>query len=147
MIDRSALMSNKAILCVDDEVIILLSLVQELRETFGNRFLYEKATNATDALKKITELADEGVKVILIVSDWLMPGIKGDDFLDQVRLTFPEIKAVMITGQADQEAIRKVQTNRSVLAVFKKPWDSAELVSAIADACGVYLNEDKQNEQ
>lgn len=130
-------MENRAILCVDDEIIILLSLIQELKENFGNRFFYEKATNAADALTTIDELASEGIKVILIISDWLMPGIKGDVFLEEVRKKYPEIKSIMITGQADQDAINRVQQNRSVLSVFKKPWNSRELVETISHACDI----------
>ena len=42
---------------------------------------------------------------IIIVSDWLMPGMKGDEFLIQVHQKFPHIVKVLLTGQADSEAI------------------------------------------
>ncbi len=77
---------KKAILCVDDEMIILLALIQELKSSFGNEFLYEKATDANQAFEVIEDLELEGVKLILIISDWLMPGIKGDEFLEMVKL-------------------------------------------------------------
>jgi len=41
---------KQAIVCVDDEVIILLSLIQELKHAFGSNYLYEKATDADSAL-------------------------------------------------------------------------------------------------
>lgn len=128
-------MGSRAILCVDDEAVILLSLIQELRNSFGSRFIYEKATNAGDAFGIIEELASEGVKVILIISDWLMPGIKGDEFLEKVRQKYPDIRAIMITGHADRAAIDKVNRNETVLAVLKKPWNSEELTGLIAGAC------------
>jgi len=124
-------MGGKAILCVDDEVIILLSMIQELKKVFGNRFLYEQAMDASSALQSIDELAADGVKVILIISDWLMPGIRGDEFLEIVTARHPEIKAIMITGQADREAIDRVRGNGSVLAVLGKPWEPAELAEII----------------
>jgi len=124
-------MDGKAILCVDDEVIILLSMIQELKKVFGNRFIYEQAMDASSALKTIDELAADGVKVILIISDWLMPGIRGDEFLEIVNERHPEIKAIMITGHADQEAIERVRRNRTVLAVLGKPWESVELAEII----------------
>lgn len=128
-------MEKQAILCVDDERIILLSLVQELRNAFGKKYLYEKAETADEALAAIDDLVSEGIHVILIISDWLMPGIKGDEFLESVSLKHPGIKAVMITGHADREAIERVNQNASVLAVLKKPWDSDELIGLIAGAC------------
>ena len=122
---------KKAILCVDDEVIILLSIVQELKRSFGKRFIYEKALNADLALKTVKELAQEQVEVIFIISDWLMPGMKGDEFLELVHKQYPRIKAVMLTGQADKAAVDRVKMNASVLAVFHKPWNPAELIKVI----------------
>lgn len=124
-------MGGKAILCVDDEVIILLSMIQELKKVFGKRFIYEQAMDAASAIQTIDELAADGVKVILIISDWLMPGIRGDEFLETVAARHPEIKAIMITGHADQEAIDRVRGNGSVLAVLGKPWEPAELAEII----------------
>lgn len=71
---------NNAILCVDDEPIILIALKQELKKQFGNEFQYETAVNATEALEVVDDLAENGINVILILSDWRMPGIKGDEF-------------------------------------------------------------------
>lgn len=94
-------MKKGAILCVDDEPIILLSLVQELKRTFGGELEYEQAMNAEAALKTIEDLEAEGVRVILIISDWLMPGIKGDKFLEIVHERYPGIRAIMITGKRE----------------------------------------------
>lgn len=127
-------MRNQAILCVDDETIILLSLIQELKKAFGDKFLYEKALNSNEALITIDELIDEGVKVILIISDWLMPGIKGDEFIKLVHERYPDIKAVMITGNADSTMIDYLRSLDSILGVLKKPWDHEELLSLIRAA-------------
>jgi len=124
---------QRAILCVDDEVIILISLIQELKQKFGTRFLYEQATDAVSALEVVETLAEENVEVIFIISDWLMPGMKGDQFLEEIHHRHPEIKSIMITGQADRAAIARVFENGSVLAVFSKPWNSAELIKTIEE--------------
>ncbi len=129
-------MRKQAILCVDDEVIILISLTQELKTHFGSRFLYEQATDATAALNIVEELAAENIDVIFIISDWLMPGMKGDQFLEEIGRRHPEIKTIMITGHADDTAIARVQNNKSVLAVFNKPWNSAELIRTIEQNSG-----------
>ena len=112
---------GNAILCVDDEKIILLSLIRELRNTFGDEFVYEKATDAYQAYEVIDDLAREGIKLILIISDWLMPGIKGDEFLETVRKRHPDIKAIMITGQADESVINHLVENGCVTDVIEKP--------------------------
>lgn len=73
-----------AILCVDDEPIILISLVQELKNKLGREFIFETAQDAIEALEVIDDLVSKGTKVVLIVSDWLMPITNGDEFLIQV---------------------------------------------------------------
>jgi CheY-like chemotaxis protein len=124
-------MNKKAIMCVDDEVIILLSLKQELANYFGSRFIYESAMDALTAMKIIDELVADGVDVILIITDWLMPGLKGDEFLIKVRERHPTIKSIMITGQADEAAIRRAKTEAGVSEVLRKPWSREGLFGAI----------------
>ena len=100
-------MSESAILCVDDEVVILDSLKEQLKRKFGDRFIYEVAESADEAWEVIEELQQDEIQVIAIVSDWLMPGIKGDEFLIQIHQRFPKLITVMLTGQADEEAIER----------------------------------------
>ncbi|HNY16213.1 MAG TPA: response regulator [Treponemataceae bacterium] len=122
---------DKAILCVDDEVIILLSIIQELKKAFGDRFAYEQAIDAPSAYSAIDELAREGIRVILIISDWLMPGIRGDEFIEAVGKRHPEIKVIMITGQADGAALERIRKSESVIGILGKPWNPAELAAII----------------
>ncbi len=128
-------MSKKgAILLVDDEAIILMALKQELRAKYGDQFLLEAALNATDANGIIDELAEEGVRIILIISDWLMPGIKGDAFLADVKRRHPEVRCIIISGHIDPESIAKVRESLRLDAFIQKPWKRGELLSAV-DAC------------
>ncbi len=124
-------MEKKAILCVDDEAIVVLSLKQELTSCFGDRFIYEGAMNAGEAMEIIDELVGEGIVVILIITDWLMPGIKGDEFLVKVRERHPGIKSIMITGQADDAAIERAKRLAGVSAVLRKPWSKDGLIGVI----------------
>jgi len=128
-------MEKEAILCVDDEVIVLLALHEELKRNLGSRFLYESARSAEEALEVLGELVTEGVSVILIISDWLMPGIKGDEFLIMVKEKYPGIKSIMITGHADDEAIDRAVRQACVSKVLHKPWKSDDLMTAINECC------------
>lgn len=128
-------MSKKgAILIVDDEAIILMSLKQELRYKYGDTFLLEAALNATEANAIIDELAEDGVKVILIISDWLMPGIKGDEFLADVKTRHPDIRCIIISGHADADSITKARQTLHLDAFIQKPWNRMELLAAV-EAC------------
>ena len=127
-------MESNAILCVDDEDILLFALENELRAAFGDRFLYETAPGAEQALAMIERLAEEGVRTALVISDWLMPGMKGDEFLMIVRDRHPDTKVILMTGHAEEEAIAKVLGDGRVLAVLRKPWKSGELKRLIEDS-------------
>jgi DNA-binding NtrC family response regulator len=129
-------MSNSAILCVDDEVMILESLREQLQRNFGDRYLYEVAEGVDEAWQVIHELYEEGIRILVIVSDWLMPGVKGDDFLIAVHARYPEIITVMLTGQADEAAIERVRAQANLHACLRKPWTEAELVNTIETALG-----------
>ena len=124
-------MSLKAIVCVDDEDIILNSLGEQIENIFGNEFLYEYAENAADGMEILEELTTDGIKVMVIVSDWLMPGQKGDDFLIEVHKKFPNIIKVMLTGQADQAAIENAVKNAGLYACINKPWTAEQLETII----------------
>lgn len=124
-------MSEKAILCVDDEKIILDSLKNQIKKRFGNRYLYEFAQSADEAWEVIEELSEDSVEILIIVSDWLMPNTKGDEFLIQVHERFPRVVKVMLTGQADPPAIERAQQHADLHRYLSKPWSEDELIETI----------------
>jgi CheY-like chemotaxis protein len=123
--------SKKAILCVDDEKIILQSLNGQLKSYFKQLYRLEFAESAVEALELIDDFFDDGVEVLLILSDWLMPGMKGDEFLIKVHEKYPKIKKIMLTGQADPSAIQNAREYASLTDLVSKPWDENELISKI----------------
>lgn len=124
-------MTRPVILLVDDEQTILASLRDQLRRVFGRRFTYEAAASAPEAWKVLDELVAEGATIVVIVSDWLMPEIKGDAFLAEVRARHPGIVRIMLTGQADAAAIQRAHGEAQVFQVMHKPWAEADLKNAI----------------
>ena len=124
-------MEKQAILCVDDEKIILRSLKSQIKKHFGNLYLYEFAESADEAWEIIEELHEDGIKILIIVSDWLMPNIKGDEFLIQVHQKFPDIVKVMLTGHANDEAVERAQKEANLRSCLHKPWLEDDLISLI----------------
>lgn len=122
-----------AILCVDDEEIILRALSQDLNRHFKDDYLIELAQSAEDAFEILDELKSDGVRILVIVSDWLMPGMKGDEFLIEAHKRFPKVIKMLLTGQADKEAIKNAQLNANLKYTFSKPWDAKELISKIEE--------------
>jgi len=108
-------MFKPVILCVDDERMVLDSLRMQLSTAFGTIYKYEAAEDAYEALDLIEELYHDQISVILIISDWLMPGIKGDDFLIRVHKEFPNVIKIMLTGQAEEVAIDRAKEQANLL--------------------------------
>lgn len=125
-------MSKPAILCVDDEVVVLESLKEQLKRKFGRQYLYETARSAKEALEILEELNADGIKILLVISDWLMPEMKGDEFLIQVHQKFPEVVKVMLTGQADEAAIARAKQRANLYSCLKKPWNEEDLAALLA---------------
>lgn len=125
-----------AIICVDDDEMILDSLKQELMAHFNGRYQYEFALNAEEALQIIDELVAENVYIILIITDWLMPGMNGDKFLIKVHEKYPEIRAIVITGYADILAVSKARNKINLNGLITKPWSSDELIQKVESVIG-----------
>jgi CheY-like chemotaxis protein len=126
-------MKKRAILCVDDEKTVLDTMKEQLKTCFGDRYIYEFAESVEEAWEVIDEWNREGVRICLIVSDWLMPGIKGDEFLINVHERFPDIVKIMLTGQADIHSIQKAKDFADLHCCLYKPWDEEELIEKIRD--------------
>jgi DNA-binding NtrC family response regulator len=130
---------HKAVLCVDDERMILDSLKIQLERGFGSEFIYETAENVEEAWEVIEELQLKEVDLLVIVSDWLMPGVRGDEFLIRVHQRFPKIVKVMLTGHADSKSIERTQKEAGLFCCMHKPWAEEELINTIR--LGLKLNE------
>ena len=124
-------MEKGVLLCVDDEVIVLTALKDQLRRAFGSDFVIDVAESAEEALELLEELSEQGHKVLVIVSDWLMPGMKGDEFLIKAHQRFPTVVKIMLSGQAEQSAVDRARREAGLHEFLAKPWNAAELVESI----------------
>jgi CheY-like chemotaxis protein len=124
-------MSKPVILCVDDERMVLHSLRTQLAEAFGDAYIYEGAEDAEEALDVISEIYDEESQVVLIISDWLMPGIKGDELLIRIHKEYPSVIKIMLTGQVDAVAIDRAKKQANLHCCLSKPWLESDLLETI----------------
>ena len=125
---------RRAILCVDDEKMVLDNLIDQLEATFGDQFQYEIAESVDEAWEVIEDLVSDGYEMVLVISDWLMPRVKGDTFLVDVHQKYPEAVSIMLTGQADPEAVQNAFDNANLWAYIKKPWSEKELIQRVTSA-------------
>jgi response regulator RpfG family c-di-GMP phosphodiesterase len=68
-----------------------------------------------------------GTRVDLILSDYLMPGMNGLDFLKQACVLQPEALRIMLTGVADPDVILSAINEGQVYRYVLKPWDDFDL--------------------
>jgi DNA-binding NtrC family response regulator len=127
---------KRAILIVDDEAILLLSIRQALKLKLDGDYVYETAMSSEEGLLVLDRLADEGMEVDLVISDWLMPGMRGDEFLRRVRETRPGTKLVMMSGHAEREEMEELAEKAGLFAFITKPYASANLLDIVHRALG-----------
>ncbi len=105
---------------VDDEEMVLTSL----RSFLMLETEYEVRTfiSATEALEAVNEQT-----IDLVISDYLMPGMTGIDFLLEVKKLQPYATRILLTGYADKENAIKAINEVGLYQYVEKPWDNNEL--------------------
>ena len=131
MVHEPTMKAKLAILTVDDEKIILDSVRSQLDRNFQNKYLLEFAESAEEAIEVTSSLIADGITVLLVISDYQMEGMKGDEFASWIKGKFPNIQVVIITGHMGQELSRKLLDADIVMKVIQKPWSEDELISLI----------------
>ncbi len=124
-------MQKPTILCVDDEKFILETLKKQIRYIFGEKYRYEVAESAEEAWEVLEEFDGHRPARCLIFSDYLMPDVRGDEFLIQVHEKFPEIIKVMLTGQVDSYTLEQLQEKLPLHRCIHKPWSLQEIIEAV----------------
>lgn len=122
---------NGLFLCVDDEQIVLHSLRDQLYKHYGKKYLIEIAESAEEGLEILDELSLDGYTPLIIISDWLMPGMKGDEFFIEAHRRFPHVIKVMLSGQVDPIAVQRARDEADLFEMITKPWDAKKLIGSI----------------
>jgi len=116
------------ILCVDDDKTILTALRTLLSTITGNNYRIEIAESGLEALEICEEFAAEGNEPKVVISDFIMPGMRGDELLVRLHSLYPNMTKIMLTGQSDIEAIIRVINEANLYRFIDKPFKNADLV-------------------
>lgn len=127
--------SNKAILCVDDEPSILRALQQQIMRSFGDLYILEIAESGEEALEVIRELEERRVELALLITDEMMPGMKGHTLIERVLSISDRTPCILLTGYAQSEIINQLSGIHPASWV-SKPWDAEELMNLVRKAVG-----------
>jgi adenylate cyclase len=140
-------MTKQAIICVDDEKTVLQSLKAELRDAFGRDYTIELAEGGKDALDLFDELQEDGYEIPLVISDYIMPDMKGDELLKRIHALSPKTLKIMLTGQADVEAVSNAVNYAKLYRYIAKPWRAEDLNLTVSEALHSYWQDKKLKEQ
>ena len=140
-------MKKPVIICVDDEQTILDSLEIDLLKAFEDKYLIETAQSGEEALELLSELLAEQYEVPLVISDQIMPNMKGDELLRSVHAISPNSLKIMLTGQADLEAVVNAINYAKLYRYIPKPWQCDDLKLTATEAIYRYFQDQKLAEK
>jgi class 3 adenylate cyclase/ActR/RegA family two-component response regulator len=134
-------MTKQVILCVDDEEIILSSLRDELKETFGSIYRIEVAEGPEDALDVFNEFLEDNLEVPLVISDYIMPKMRGDELLKRIHELSPKTVKVMLTGHATIQGVSNAIKYARLYRYITKPWQHEDLRLTVSEAVHCYFQD------
>ncbi|MDY6937998.1 MAG: adenylate/guanylate cyclase domain-containing protein [Cyanobacteriota bacterium] len=135
-------MNKPVIICIDDELTVLSSLKRGLKVELGDDYHVETALGGIDALELIEDLIEEGSQIVLVISDYIMPDIKGDEVLKRIHDISPKTLKIMLTGQATLDGVTNAINSAQLYRYIAKPWHNADLNLTVREALKSYLQEE-----
>ncbi len=127
------LKGRPTLLCVDDERIVLTSLQEQLRNSLPHVTI-EIAESGEEGLEVLEDLMTDGVAVPVVVSDQLMPGMRGEEFLAKVHERSPSTLNILLTGQATADAVGAAVNQARLYRYIGKPWAENDLTLTVSEA-------------
>jgi len=119
------IVGKQPVLLVDDEQSLLDVLTAALEPSF-------EVTTAKSAREADFLLQKKAFKVV--VSDHLMPGGNGMNFLVRAREEFPHMQRVLVTGYMKPEMLLRSVNEAALFRYLLKPVSLGEIVRVVEDA-------------
>lgn len=135
-----------AIICVDDEQVVLTGLSAQLGRIFGKEYVLEMAQSGEEALEILQEFLEEGTDVPLVITDQIMPGLKGNELMAKVKDVSANTRCILLTGQAAAEEVGDAANQGNLYRYIAKPWDRTDLILTVQEALKSY-NQHKEIEE
>jgi CheY-like chemotaxis protein len=125
-------MNNRVLVCVDDDPSILLMLQYQLEILLeGKNCMSEFYEDSNNAIREIESMIHNGLDIAAIVVDYQMPNINGNMFVRTLKSKFPDLKFIMLSGQANDVQIDELLSEKLLDAFISKPWTVEELTQKL----------------
>lgn len=118
----------RRIVLVDDEINVLKALQRVLARTMSD-VRVEIFDDPRAALARASEMGFD-----VVVSDYRMPAMDGISFLSEVKRVQPDTVRLVLSAQADMQALVEAINRAEIFRFLAKPWDDAELVATLQAA-------------
>ncbi|UCV03496.1 sigma-54-dependent transcriptional regulator [Dechloromonas denitrificans] len=130
---QASLRRLPAILVVDDEV----RSQEALRRTLEEDFEVFCASGAADGLE-VLEREQFTAAIRIVLCDQRMPGTTGVEFLKEVRLRWPDVVRIILSGYSDAEDIISGVNEAGIWQYLLKPWQPEQLLLTLQRAAEVW---------
>jgi len=114
---------GKSILFVDDEPQVLHALKRDFRKSAFKTFFAQSGPEGLEIIER--------ENIDLVVADMKMPGMDGYEFLQNVKLKYPHIICVILSGYTERDTVYKSLIDGTAQAYLSKPWDKNSLENYI----------------
>jgi FixJ family two-component response regulator len=117
---------------VDDDPMINLLLNFQLNKIVNSSTTcIETYSNPKEIYSQIENFISIGVKPILLIVDYQMPEMNGDELIIKVKEKYPNIPCVMLSGQANAIAINQLKKDKLLSEFIEKPWNEETLATVV----------------
>ena len=142
-------MGKTITLCVDDEPVVLNAIRTLLTNQLDSDHIIEIAESAEEALEICDDLLANGDELNLIISDYIMPDMQGDELLARIHARSPNTITILLTGQSFIEGIKRAINDANLYRFLEKPFNNDDIVLTVRSAHRAYAQArelERQNE-
>ena len=123
---------SSILVCVDDDASILQMLQYQLEIVLdGKDCITEFYDNASTAISEIDSMIQNGMNVSTILVDYQMPQINGSKLVRNLKEKYPDLKCIMLSGQANEVQIEELLSEKLLDAFLSKPWTAEDLSTIV----------------
>jgi len=128
------LLGKEKILIVEDDLAICKFTAE------GLKILGYRVSQETSVKKALDLLNSGNFDFDLVIADVIMPEISGNEFIEKVRLKYPKIKSVFISGYTD-DILKESNFQIDDVEFVQKPFTIKEVVDKVREVLDEKRNE------
>jgi diguanylate cyclase (GGDEF)-like protein len=110
----------------------------------------EVAESGDEALEIQEELHQQGHELCVIISDFIMPGMHGDELLVRMHRLSPNTIKILLTGQSEMTGVKRAINDANLYRFLEKPFDNDDIVLTVRTAIRAYTQQctlERQNQE